>query len=128
MLKDVDDRPKEPARKKAERKWRNHDVEKRLKEEKAKSKPVQKESIQPVIGEIIGDRKPDRRGSIIRAQTRFAKDIRKMMEGHSRRNELLYMYSIYAQRKRLLLMKLRRLELLDAKRVAQQEKKMDLFA
>jgi electron transfer flavoprotein alpha subunit len=120
MLKDVDDRPIEPARKKAERKWRNHDVEKRLKEERTKPKPISKEPSAPEIAEIIENEKPDRRGSVIRAQTKFAKDIRAMMEGHSKRNLILHAISIRAQRKRLLLEKLRRLELREAQRVAQQ--------
>jgi hypothetical protein len=120
MLKGVDDRPVEPARKKAERKWRNHDVEKRLKEERTKPKPVPKEPGAPEIAEIIESEKPDRRGSVIRAQTKFAKDIRAMMEGHSKRNLILHAISIRAQRKRLLLEKLRRLELREAERVAQQ--------
>ena len=119
MLKDIDDKPIEPARRKAERKWGNHDVEKRLKEEKAK--PVPKESIAPEIAETISRSKPDRRGSVIRAQTKFAKEIRAMMEGHSKRNLILNAISIRAQRKRLLLEKLRRLELREAQRVAQQK-------
>jgi hypothetical protein len=114
MLKDVDDKPKEPARRRAERRWRNHDVEKRLKEERAKPKPVSEEPIAPEIGETIGNGKPDRRGSVIRAQTKFAKDIMEMLEDHKHRNEqrnqIMYAISIRAQRYRLLKEKLRRLE------------------
>jgi hypothetical protein len=108
MLKDVDDKPKEPARKKAERRWRNHDVEKRFKEENAKPAPKEPKEIE--IAETISREKPDGRGSVIRAQTKFAKYIREMMDGHTKRNEILYALSIRAQRYRLLKEKLRRLE------------------
>jgi hypothetical protein len=110
MLKDVDDKPREPARRKAERRWRNHDVEKRLKEERARPQPVSKEPSTPEIAEVISRERPDGRGSVVRAQTKFAKDIRAMMEGHSKRNFVLYQLSIRAQRYRLLKEKLRRLE------------------
>jgi hypothetical protein len=40
------------------------------------------------------------------------------MEGHSKRNEILYALSIRAQRKRFLMEKLRRLELREAERLA----------
>lgn len=111
MPKDFEDHPKEPARNRAERRWRNHATEKAFKEEKAKPplapSPVAKD---PEIAETISRAKPDGRGSVIRAQTKFAKDIRAMMEGHTRRNEILYALSIRAQRYRLLKEKLRRLE------------------
>jgi hypothetical protein len=134
MLKDVDDKPKEPARRKAERRWRNYDVEKRLKEERAKPQPVSKEPSAPEIAETISREKPDGRGSVIRAQTKFAKYIRGMLDDYKheneRRNQIIYALSIRAQRKRLLLEKLRRLELRDAQRVAQQNQggRRDLFS
>jgi hypothetical protein len=134
MLKDVDDKPKEPARRKAERRWRNYDVEKRLKEERAKPQPVSKEPCAPEIAETISREKPDGRGSVIRAQTKFAKYIREMLDDYKheneRRNQIIYALSIRAQRKRLLLEKLRRLELREAQRVAQRNQggRRDLFS
>jgi hypothetical protein len=114
VLKDVDDKPVEPARKKAERRWRNYDLEKRLKEEKAKPpdpNPVAKEL---EIAEVISREKPDGRGSVVRAQTKFAKYIRDMLDDHKlendRRNQIIYALSIRRQRYRLLKEKLRRLE------------------
>ena len=73
--------------------WRNHDVEKRFKEEKAKPKPISKEPKEVEIAETISREKPDGRGSVIRAQTQFAKFIREMMEGHAKRNKLAYALS-----------------------------------
>jgi hypothetical protein len=125
MLKDVDDKLKEPARKRAQRRWENHDVEKRFKEERAK--PTLNSDLKPKeieIAETISRGKPDGRGSVIRAQTKFAKYIREMLDDHKheneRRNQIIYALSIRAQRKRLLLEKLRRLEAREAQRVAQQ--------
>ena len=98
MLKDVDDKPVEPARKKAERRWGNYDVEKRFKEEIAKPpdpNPVAKEL---EIAEVISREKPDGRGSVVRAQTKFAKYIRDMLDDHKlendRRNQIIYALSI----------------------------------
>jgi hypothetical protein len=127
MLKDVDDKPREPARKKAERRWRNHDVEKRFKEEKAKPAPKEPKEIE--IAEVIKTEEL-KKGTLTRAQTKFAKYLRELMEEHKKRNEILYALSIRAQRKRLLLEKLRRLELREAQRVAQQNQggRRDLFS
>jgi hypothetical protein len=114
MLKDVDDKPVEPARKKAERRWGNYDVEKRFKEEKAKPPPEPEKPNEPEIAEVISREKPDGRGSVVRAQTKFAKYIRDMLDDHKlendRRNQIIYALSIRAQRYRLLKEKLRRLE------------------
>jgi hypothetical protein len=119
MLKDVDDKPKEPARKKAERRWRNHDVEKRFKEEKAKPAPKEPKEIE--IAETIKNEEL-KKGTLTRAQTKFAKYIKGLLDDHKHRTEqknmIVLALSIRAQRKRLLLEKLRRLELREAERVA----------
>ena len=112
MLKD-DGPPKEPARNKATRKWRNHAVEKSFKEERAKPEPIEPKELE--IGEVIENDGP-LRGEIIKAQTKFAKDLMQMLEGHTKRNALRYKLSIRNQIRRLKLEKLRRLEA----RVAQQ--------
>jgi hypothetical protein len=134
MLKDVDDKPKEPARKRAERKWRNYDVEKRFKEEKAKPPPepssVAKE---PEIADTILNEEL-KKGTITRAQTKFAKYIRELLDDHKHRNEqrnlIMYALSIRAQRYRLLKEKLRRLELREAQCVTKQNQggRRDLFS
>jgi hypothetical protein len=153
MIKDSDDKPIEPARKKAERRWRNHDVERRFREEAKKTNDEgqreadrinrgepkwfdeqeyaehmaqlkrQKESRKlererERIGTIIGTEKRTS-GTVTRAQTKFAKEIRAMLEGHVKRNVLLCAISIRLQRKRLLQEKLRRLEAREADRMAQ---------
>ena len=116
MPKDFEDHPKEPARKRAERKWRNHDVEKRFKEEIKKPEAPPAQETELAIAETISRDNPDGRGSVIRAQTKFAKYIKELMEGYAKRNELLYVLSIRAQRYRLLKEKLRRLEARQAQR------------
>lgn len=127
MLKRPDDPHKEPARKRAERRWRNHDLSARFKKMKATGegteefslydgkkpfstevpKPPKEPKIEPA--DLIEGRH-DRRGSVVRAQTKFAKDIKTMLEGHVRRNVAYYLISLQAKRKRLLVEKLRRLQ------------------
>jgi hypothetical protein len=108
MLKHLDDPRKEPAMRRSERRWRNHDVEKRFKEEqkKALAEPKPPRELEPA--DVI-EGEHDGRGSVVKAQRKFAKDIRAMLEGHTNRNAVLYMLSLEAKRKRLLFKKLRRL-------------------
>jgi hypothetical protein len=114
MVKDFEDTPRLSAKERATRRWRNHDVEKRFKEEKAKPLPTPEKPIEPEIAGVISRDKPDGRGSVIRAQTKFAKYIRDMLDDHKheteRRNQIIYGLSIRARRCRLLKEKLRRLE------------------
>jgi len=112
MLKD-DLPPKEPARDKATRRWRNHAVEKRFKEEKAKPVPIAAKELE--IGDVV-ENKQRLAGSVIRAQTKFAKELRKMLEGHTHRNLMEYKLALRARIHRLKREKLKRLEA----RVAQQ--------
>jgi hypothetical protein len=112
MLKD-DLPPKEPARDKATRRWRNHDVEKRFKEEKAKLVPIATKEQE--VGDVI-ENKQRLAGSVIRAQTKFAKELRKMLKDHTHRNLLEYKMALHARIRRLKCEKLKRLEA----RVAQQ--------
>ena len=116
MLKN-DGPPKEPARRKAERRWRNHAVEKAFKEEKAKPVPIAQKELE--VGDII-ENKQRLAGSVIRAQTRFAKEIRIMLEGYTHRNLLEYKLALRARIRRLKFEKLKRLELREAQRVAQR--------
>jgi hypothetical protein len=109
MLKHPDDPRKEPARNLAERKWRNYATEKAFKAaQKEAADKLAKEPKELRPADVI-EGKRDKRGSLVRAQTKFAKDIRAMMEGHAHRNTVLYVLSLEAKRKRLLTEKLRRL-------------------
>jgi hypothetical protein len=108
MLKHPDDPRKEPARKRAERRWRNHDVEKRFKEEKKKASAAPKEPKELEIADVIVT-DAIKNGQVTRATTKSGKDIREMMEGNVRRNIGIYLYVLEAKKKRLLLEKLRRL-------------------
>jgi hypothetical protein len=121
MPKDFEDAPKEPARKRAERKWRNHDVEKRFKKERAK--PAIKEPKDLEIAETIKNEELEK-GAITKFETKFARFIKRLLDDHKQRNAqkklILYAISIRAQRKRLLLEKLRRLEARQAQRIQEQ--------
>src|ERR1700722_13339420 len=108
MLKD-DSLPNEPARSKATRKWRNRDIENRLKEEKAKVKLTPQPLKVLEVGDVVEN---DRviAEAVTKFQTKFANEIRDMLKQHTLRNTLLYKLSLKHQIHRLKLEKLRRLE------------------
>jgi hypothetical protein len=120
MLKHIDDIRKS-ARERAKRRWHNHAVEKSFKAaqkeatESAAKEPKPIELSDTIINEGL------RSGSLIRAQTKFAKDIKEMMEGHGEKALALYRYSLEHKRRMLLKEKLRRLLL--AQELAQQTEK-----
>jgi hypothetical protein len=110
MSKYLEDVTREPARIKAARRWRNHDLEKRVKEDiKAKRLAPPPIKAEPDVGDIIENDKMIR-GEIVRAQTKFANEIRDMLKQHTLRNILLYKLSLRYQKRRLLFEKLKRLE------------------
>jgi hypothetical protein len=122
MLKDP---PKVPASKRATRMWRNHALTKRIKEGKKlvpllvdpdcidyenRKVHLSKEAPQPA--EVIENETPRKN----RFETKFIKDIRAMMNEHKAINVAWYRAVIYQQKRRLLLEKLRRLEVSIAQR------------
>jgi hypothetical protein len=112
MLKEHEP-PNEPLRTKAERKWRNNDLRRRIIEERQKPK-AKDPSKEPEIAEtIINEGRVD--GPIKRFESRFKKEIRTMLEGHAKRNLELYYAALQHRRVILLREKLKRL------RAAQQE-------
>lgn len=108
MLKD-DGPPKEPLRVKAERKWRNNAVRKRIAEEKRKPQAKDPDETPEVARVISNDGRRD--GSVMRMERKFLKDIRAMMEGRAAKNLAAYAASIEYRRRKLLAEKLRRLQL-----------------
>jgi site-specific DNA-cytosine methylase len=120
MPKDFEDSIIEPARKKAERRWSNYELRKRLKEQAQKVEAQLDNENELAIADTISNEKPGGRRSVIRAQTKFAKDIKVMMEGHAAKTLALYAISRRAQRYRLLREKLRRLEAREAQRNQEQ--------
>jgi hypothetical protein len=118
MLRD-DLPPREPARDKATRRWRNHDVEKRVKEEKAKAEATPPKPKELEVGDVIEN---DRvvAEAVTQFQTKFANEIRSMLEGHTKRNTLFYKLSIRNQIRRLKFEKLKRLEARAAQRNQEQ--------
>jgi hypothetical protein len=113
MLKHMDDIRKS-AKERAQRRWKNYQVEKEFKaaQQEAANKPKEPKPIEP-SDTIEG--KHDGRGSLIRAQTKFAKDIREMMVGHSEKALAMYRHSLEHKRYLLLKEKLRRLLLAQAR-------------
>jgi hypothetical protein len=108
MPKDFEDPPKEPARKRAERKWRNYDLRKRVVAARQKPELVDTNNEPEIADTVTNDGRRD--GSIRRFESKFKKDIRAMMEGHKQCVRTFYCASLQHQRRRLLLEKLRRLE------------------
>ena len=111
MNKDLYARGLEPTRKQAERKWKNFDVAKRFKEDKAKreaEEKVIKDNSPPEIAEVIETEKP-KADRLTRFQNKFTKEIREMLEGYTKRNELKALYARAAllhrlkERRRILL-------------------------
>ena len=115
MLKEHEP-PKEPARIKAERRWTNSDVRKRLKEERARPKLVDPNK-EPEIAETITN-DGSLKGPVRNLERKFLKDIRALMNEPRERILAQYMQSLERRRYLLLKEKLRRLKL------AQQESEL----
>jgi hypothetical protein len=100
--------PKEKARVKAERKWNNADVRKRVKQRQEKPKLVEPDA-KPEVAEVITN-EGRRDGRVNRFENKFKRDLRNMMESQPKLN--LDIYAVWLdQRLRILLAeKLRRLK------------------
>jgi hypothetical protein len=110
MLKEHD-QPKEKARVKAERRWKNSDAIKRLKEERAKPKLVDPNAPPEVAEVVIND---DRlKGPVRNLERKVLRDIRAIMEGHANNNLTQYLAYLERRRIKLLTEKLRRLKLAE---------------
>jgi hypothetical protein len=107
MLKEHE--PKEKARVKAERKWGNADVRKRVKQRQEKPKLVDPDAKPEVAAVISNEGRRD--GRVNRFENRFKKDIRTMMNGNAEANLRLYAIVLDQRHRRLLKEKLRRLKL-----------------
>jgi hypothetical protein len=107
MLKEHE--PKEKARIKAERKWTNADVRRRVKQRQEKPQLVDSDAKPAVAAVITNEGRRD--GSVNRFENKFKRNLRTMMEGQAKVN--LQIYAIWLdQRHRVLLKeKLRRLKL-----------------
>jgi hypothetical protein len=107
MLKEHDP-PKEPLRVKAERRWKNNELIRHLTEEKQKPKLVDPNKEPEIAETIINEGRVD--GPVKRFETQFLKDIKAMLEGHTKRNLQLYAEMIERRRYLLLKEKLKRLK------------------
>ena len=125
MLKHIDDL-KQSARERAQRRWKNYQVEKDFKKAKQEAADGAAKQTKPLSPADVIEQDRIIKEATTRFESKFIKEIRTMLDGHAERNKLLYVLSIRAQYKRLLVEKLRRLEACEAHRVAQQKK--DLFS
>jgi hypothetical protein len=80
MLKDPD-QPREPLRNKAARMWNNHDVSKRIAEERRPYKRPDPEGDAEITEVLINE--GGREGRVNRFENKFRREIRTMMEGYA---------------------------------------------
>jgi hypothetical protein len=100
---------KERARLRAERKWKNADVRKRVKQRQEKPQLVDHKA-KPEAGDVItNDGRRD--GPVNRFESKFKCDLRTMILGYSEVNMAIHAMSIEHRRRILLREKLRRLKL-----------------
>ena len=107
MLKEHDP-PKEPARVKAQRKWKNNDLAKRVHGEKQRPRLVDPNKELEIAETIIKDGRRD--GPVKRFESRFIKQIRMTLNEHKLLNLKIYAAAIEHRRRILLKEKLRRLQ------------------
>jgi hypothetical protein len=115
MLKEHDS-PKEPLRVKAERRWKNNDLAKRVRSERQKPKRVDPNKEPEMAETILNEGRRD--GPVKRFESRFIKEIRMTLNEHKLLNLKIYAAAIEHRKRILLKEKLRRLKL------AQQESEM----
>jgi phosphoglycerate-specific signal transduction histidine kinase len=114
MLKEHDG-PKEPAEKRAERKWKNNQLRQKLIASKVPAHAVIDQNAPPAVATVVTTERPKAK-SVTRFENRFKKDIRAMLDEHKERNMSAHLAIIQHQRRRLLLEKIRRLEVRIAER------------
>ena len=116
MLKHIDDIRKS-ARERAQRRWKNHAVEKAFKaaQKEAANTPKGPKELDPA--DVLEQERIIKEATT-KFESKFIKDIRTMLDEHKGRNLALYALSIHVRHKRLLMEKLRRLEAREAQRMA----------
>jgi hypothetical protein len=130
MLKHIDDIRKS-TRERAQRRWKNYAVEKAFKaaQQEAANAPKEPKELEPA--DVLEQERIIKEATT-KFESKFIKDIRAMLDEHSKLSVALYALSIRVRHKRLLMEKLRRLEAREAQRVAQQGRmvlpKRDLFS
>jgi hypothetical protein len=129
MIKESDN-AKRTARARAARRGNNLRIEREYKASKKEFiEQATKEPKVVYVADVLERDKPDKRGRVIRSQTKFAKYITEMMEGHTKRNQAKYLLLIAIKKRKLRIAKIKLLQAM----VAQQSKppplqKKDLFA
>jgi hypothetical protein len=107
--------PKEPAERRATRKWGNNQLRQKIIASKAPAHAVIDRNAPPALATVIKTERPKAK-SVTRFENRFKKDIRAMLDDHKERNMIAHLAIIQHQRRRLLLDKIRRLEVSIAER------------
>jgi hypothetical protein len=111
------DQPKEPTAKRAERRWRNHDVATKFKAAKAEAKAA------PAKEPLLIETGKPKNNVLTRNQERFKKEIRKLLDEHKEKNVKIYAALIAHEKRKLLIEKIRRIEARIAEREASIEER-----
>jgi hypothetical protein len=122
MLKHIDDIRK-AARVRAERRWKNHQVEKDFKAARQKAaEEAAKEPKQIEVGDFLEQDKLIKEATT-KFESKFLKELRAMLKGHHEQNTFYYIAWLENRKRRCLKEKLKRLraqEAQEAQEAAQQ--------
>jgi hypothetical protein len=107
----IEDVPREPARKKAERKWANHDLRRRYKEAKEKDAP-ELDTPKPVVTTVVNpyfEEQKHLHELMQKSRRAFIRQMHSLTKDHKERAKKEYLAYLYDRRRRCLAEKLRRL-------------------
>lgn len=107
-MKDIE-RPKEPARKKAERRWANHDLRRRYKEAKQTNAP-ELEPARTTVVTVVNpyfDEQMQFQMLVEESRRKFIAQMRKLVNEGREQEFRKYKLSIEAQKRSLLIVKLK---------------------
>jgi hypothetical protein len=114
MIKESDD-IRRTARERAKRKWNNLRIEREYKASKKEAiEQATKEPKVTYVADVLERDKPDKRGRVIKAQSKFAKFIKEMMNDQSERNLTNYKLALRIQKIKMLKAKMKLLKLNEA--------------
>jgi hypothetical protein len=123
MIKESDD-VRRTARERAKRKWNNLRIEREFKEGRKETK--EKEAKEPkvtYVADVLERNRPNKRGSVLRAQSKFAKFIKEMMNDQSERNLTNYKVALRIQKIKMLKAKMKLLKLMKLKELEDEAQK-----
>jgi hypothetical protein len=110
MLKHIDDIRKS-ARERAQRRWKNHQIEKNFKAARQQASEGAAKQVKLLEPADVLEQEKLIKEATTKFESRFLKDLREMMDSDKKRTLQLYALSLQSKKRRLLAEKLRRLQL-----------------